>query len=60
MNEKIRTLDLKNIKTIFEYNRPGTYQPVRVLSYAIDFHFWGFNPVGYHIQNILLHGLAAG
>lgn len=58
-NEQIRSLSFKNIAAIFDLNARGTYQPVRVLSYAVDYHFWGLNPVGYHIQNIVLHGLAS-
>ena len=58
-NLKIRSLDFENVKKIFDYKADGTYQPVRVFSYAIDYHFWGLNPVGYHIHNILLHALAA-
>ena len=39
---------------------PGeTYQPVRVLSYAIDYALWGLNPVGYHLVNTALHAIAA-
>jgi tetratricopeptide (TPR) repeat protein len=39
---------------------PGhTYQPLRVLSYAIDYAIWGDNPLGYHLVNTLLHALAA-
>jgi protein O-mannosyl-transferase len=58
-NEQIKSLDLKNIKAIFNFRAQGTYQPVRVLSYAIDYHFWRLNPVGYHIHNILLHAFAS-
>jgi protein O-mannosyl-transferase len=58
-NLKIRSLDFENIKRIFDYKAGGTYQPVRVFSYAIDYHFWGLNPIGYHIHNILLHAMAA-
>ena len=36
-----------------------TYQPVRVLSYAIDRALWGLKPAGYHIVNTLLHTGAA-
>jgi len=57
--KEIRSLDFENIKRIFDYKASGTYQPVRVFSYAIDYHFWGLNPVGYHIHNILLHAMAA-
>ena len=58
-NEQIRSLDIDNIKNIFDIKNKGTYQPVRVLSYAIDYFFFKLNPVGYHIQNILLHSAAS-
>ncbi|MFT5126581.1 MAG: tetratricopeptide (TPR) repeat protein [Rhodothermales bacterium] len=39
---------------------PGhTFQPLRVLSYAIDFAIWGDNPLGYHLMNTLLHATAS-
>ena len=34
----------------FEYYRPLTF-----LSHAVDWQFWGMNPLGYHITNIALH-----
>jgi tetratricopeptide (TPR) repeat protein len=34
------------------------YFPLAFTSYWIDFHLWGLNPIGYHAENILLHGLA--
>jgi protein O-mannosyl-transferase len=58
-NELIRSLDFKNIKTIFDFRAQGTYQPVRVLSYAIDYHFGKLNPSGYHIHSSLLHAFAS-
>src|SRR5690348_2457466 len=30
-------------------------RPVVNLSYAIDYVFWGRNPFGYHLTNLLLH-----
>ena len=54
-NYQIRSLDWENIEKIFTPVKGGTYQPVRVLSYAIDYHFWGLNPLGYHITNILFY-----
>jgi len=55
----IRSLSFGNLIDLFT-PRPGkTYQPVRVLSYAIDYHFWKLNPVGYHLGNTILHGLSA-
>jgi len=54
-NPQIRSLSLENIRRIFTYVKGSTYQPVRVLSYAVDYHFWKLNPVGYHITNILFY-----
>jgi tetratricopeptide (TPR) repeat protein len=58
-NPAIRSLSIDNLLNIFT-PKPGlTFQPVRVLSYAIDYHFWKLNPVGYHLGNIALHCGAA-
>ena len=54
-NSEVRSLSWENIRTIFTLKKGGTYQPIRVLSYAIDYHFWRLNPVGYHITNILFY-----
>jgi tetratricopeptide (TPR) repeat protein len=32
-----------------------SYRPLRFISYAVDYYFWGLNPVGYHLSNILFH-----
>jgi Flp pilus assembly protein TadD len=52
-NPNIRNLNWEGIKKIFEPGKTGTYQPVRILSYAIDYKFWNLNPLGYRITNIL-------
>lgn len=31
--------------------------PLTWLSLALDYHFWGLNPLGYHLTNILLHAI---
>jgi lipoprotein NlpI len=31
--------------------------PLTFISFAIDYHFWNLNPVGYHLTNILLHAI---
>ena len=36
-----------------------SYRPVTTLTYFIDYAFWGLNPFGYHLTNILLHLLNA-
>lgn len=35
------------------------YRPVTNLTYAVDYWVWGLNPFGYHLSNLLFHGLAA-
>jgi protein O-mannosyl-transferase len=55
-NPQVASFDIVDIFT----PRVGkTYQPVRVLSYAIDHAIWGFNPVAFHAINILFHALAS-
>ncbi|NWF91950.1 MAG: tetratricopeptide repeat protein [Syntrophaceae bacterium] len=56
-NPQIRSLSWENISKIFKFDKGGTYQPVRVLSYAVDYQFWKLNPTGYHITNTLLYML---
>jgi len=58
-NYQIRSLDWENIHHIFTYVRGSTYQPIRVLSYAVDYYFWELNPLGYHITNILFYILTS-
>lgn len=34
------------------------YRPVSSFSYALDYWVWGLSPVGYHLTNLVLHGVA--
>ena len=55
-NKYIKALNVQNIQAIFTPGvAGGTYQPIRTLSYALDYRFWKLNPVGYHLTNILCH-----
>ena len=54
-NSTIRNLNWEGIKKIFTYEKANTYQPIRMLSYAIDYKFWKLNPLGYRITNILFY-----
>jgi tetratricopeptide (TPR) repeat protein len=64
-NEEIRSLDLwrflKDPRTVDpdEMNWKGIYRPLRTFSFAVDHVFWGVRPVGYHLQNLAWHALAA-
>ena len=35
------------------------YRPLRTLSFAVDYAFYGLNPTGYHVTNLVLHILAS-
>ena len=52
-NQSIRSLSFQNIRSIFTPGVLEAYQPVRTLSYAIDYHFWELKPIGYHLTNIM-------
>jgi len=54
-NPSIRNLNWVGIKKLFTVEPGNTYQPIRMLSYAIDYKIWGLNPLGYHITNILFY-----
>lgn len=57
-NRYIKTLSFQNIRAIFTPGVVGAYQPVRTLSYAIDYHFWKLDPTGYHLTNVLCHAVS--
>ncbi len=35
------------------------WQPLAYLTYGLDFTFWGLDPRGYHLTNIVLHSVCA-
>jgi tetratricopeptide (TPR) repeat protein len=54
-NPGIRNLSWDGVKKIFTPEKANTYQPVRILSYAIDYSFWKLNPMGYRFTSILFY-----
>ncbi len=58
-NARIRSLTAANIISIFTPEVGLPYQPLWILSYAVDYHFWGLDPQPYIVHNIVLHGAAA-
>lgn len=45
------------LQEIFTQTINGTYIPLTTLSFSIEYHLFGFNPVISHAINLLLHGL---
>jgi len=54
-NPAIRALGPEYIRVAFQSFYMGVWMPLTWLSFAVDYHFWGLDPRGYHLTNILLH-----
>lgn len=54
-NELIRSFSWFNIKTWFTQPFVGQYQPLVLLSFAIDYSIDGYNPMVFHLSNLALH-----
>ncbi|MBC7775867.1 MAG: tetratricopeptide repeat protein [Phycisphaerae bacterium] len=54
-NPAIQQINWENLKKIFSSFYLGNYQPLSVLSYAIDFSIFKLKPSAYHIINLLFH-----
>ena len=54
-NSMIRHLDFQSIKAMFSTPVLSAYVPLPLLSFAIEYHFFGLNPIPFHISNLLLH-----
>lgn len=56
-NPAIRVLDWTFIRSAFSTSYMGWWMPLTWISFAVDYHFWGLNPLGFHLTNILLHAV---
>lgn len=54
-NKNTEVLDAAHIKAIFTDRVIGNYNPLPILTFAIERHFVGLEPRLYHINNLLLH-----
>jgi len=58
-NAAIRGFSIENLRAVFGYAHCGTYIPLTLLSFAVDYKLYGLKPAGYHFTNILFHVLSA-
>ena len=58
-NPGIRSLSGDSLSTMFSLQKGRTFQPIRELSYALDYAMWGLRPGPYHAVNVLLHALGS-
>jgi len=54
-NDAIRNLSFGSVAEMFVPKYKGNYQPIRALSYALDYALWGERPFGFHLTNLILH-----
>lgn len=54
-NPDIQSLAMENIKKIFSSFYGNMYHPLTTLTFAIEYWFFGLNPIVFHITNILFH-----
>jgi len=62
-NQAIQTPGWAGLKQVLTRSIPakhGDYLPVTILSYWIDYQWWGLRPIGYHLTNIVLHAISSG
>jgi tetratricopeptide (TPR) repeat protein len=58
-NAAYRGLGSSELRWMFTTFHLGHYQPLSWMSLAFDYHFWGLNPFGYHLSNVVIHSAAA-
>lgn len=54
-NQAIRSLDWQFIHWAFTSTKVSLWMPLTWISLAVDYHFWGLSPFGYHLTNVVLH-----
>lgn len=59
-NPMVRSLSLENIVRIFTTDTARNYIPLTILSFAIEYHWVGLNPLVYHLTNLVLHMTVVG
>ena len=56
-NFSIRSLNSQSFYWMLTSFHAANWHPLTWLSLAIDYAFWGIDPFGYHLTNIIMHGL---
>jgi hypothetical protein len=58
-NMRFRGLGWTQLSWMFSTFYMGHYQPLSWITFGIDYLLWGLNPLGFHLTNLVLHGLNA-
>jgi protein O-mannosyl-transferase len=59
-NPHIRSLDATFLRWAFLGFHASNWHPLTWISHAVDYAFWGLNPLGHHLTNIILHSINTG
>jgi len=51
------SLNFQSLSWMLTSFHAGNWHPFTWLSHAIDYFFWGLDPLGHHLASIILHGL---
>lgn len=54
-NFTIRDLSPHNLSRILTKPVLNMFTPLVLLSFAVEYHYWGLNPLPYHVDNLILH-----
>ena len=54
-NANLEAFDWAHVKAIFTSTVIGGYNPLTILTFALEKHFFGLNPKVFHFDNLLLH-----
>jgi len=58
-NPHYRGLGWQQLRWMWTTFHMGHYVPLSWMTLGLDYELWGMNPVGYHLQNVLLHSVNA-
>ncbi|MGA2583640.1 MAG: tetratricopeptide repeat protein [Tepidisphaeraceae bacterium] len=60
VTENIQLLSLQGLHNIWlTFTSEPQYYPLTHTTFWIEYHLWKANPLGYHIDNVLLHAIGA-
>jgi len=59
-NPWLLNLTWENVVGVFRFPYFSNYHPLTMLSYMVDFQFFGYEPEGYRAINIALHAMTVG